>query len=92
MENINDVVVALKSSMESLVKQMDKLADLPMMVMRMSEKQANTDREIAQLTSSVNELKNRPAKKWDKVIDGVIGALVVAFIGFLFLKASGKIM
>ena len=92
MDNINDVVISLRSTMDNILKQMDKLSEIPLLMARMSEKQANTDREIAQLTSSVNELKNRPAKKWDKVIDVAIGALMTAFIAFLFLKANGNIV
>ena len=42
--------------------------------------------ELAKALSTITELKDRPAKRWDSVIDKIILLVLTGCIGFVMLK------
>ncbi len=41
---------------------------------------------LEQLSEDVNELKEKPAKRWESVVEKAIGILVAAVVGFMLAK------
>ena len=73
----------LARRMDNLEKLTESVNKLAISVERLTAQQQTTDTEITKLTGDVNELKEKPAKRWDTVIAAVISALVGAGIALL---------
>lgn len=69
--------------MDNLEKLTDSVNKLAISVERLTNKQESTETQIETLTGDVNELKEKPAKRWDTAVAAIISALIGAGIGFL---------
>lgn len=48
----------------------------------------STDKKLDGVKNDVDELKQKPAKRWETVITGVISALVGAFMAYMLTKGG----
>ena len=55
----------------------------------MAEKMDVMNRSVESLSTKVDEIENRPAERWNKVVSTSIGALAGAFITWLVSGAPG---
>ena len=76
-------IKGLARRMDSLEKLTESVNKLAISVERLTSQQATTETQITALTGDVNELKDKPAKRWDMVIAAVISALIGAGITLL---------
>ena len=52
----------------------------------MAEQLKNMSTSVSTLTGEVEELKEKPAKRWDGLIDKIIMVAAAAVVGFLLAK------
>jgi archaellum component FlaC len=52
----------------------------------MAEQIKNMNNNVSTLTNEVGELKEKPAKRWESIVEKVIWAVVAAVVGFLLAK------
>lgn len=92
MENtdIQEAVVRHQEQIKTLFERMgnlEKLTDsvhnLAISLERLTAQQSATESQVANLAADVDEIKGKPAKRWDMVVAAVISALVGAGIAFL---------
>ena len=57
---------------------------------RLTSAQKSTADKVDDLTSDVDELKNKPAKRWDSAATVAITAIITAVITFIFTKIGLK--
>ena len=76
-------IKGLARRMDNLEKLTESVNKLAISVERLTAQQATTDTQIETLTSDVNELKEKPAKRWETVIAAIISALIGAGIALL---------
>ena len=76
-------IKGLARRMDNLEKLTDSVNKLAISVERLTSQQAVTEGQITTLTGDVNELKEKPAKRWDTVVAAIISALVGAGIALL---------
>ena len=76
-------IKGLARRMDSLEKLTESVNKLAISVERLTSQQVTTETQITALTGDVNELKDKPAKRWDMVIAAVISALIGAGITLL---------
>ena len=69
--------------MDNLEKLTESVNTLAKSVERLTVQQAQTDKQITTLTGEVNEIKEKPGKRWDLVITAAITAIVTAGITLL---------
>ena len=55
----------------------------------MAEKMDSMSKSVNTLADRVEEIENKPAERWDKVITTIIGALVGGFVGWVVAGAPG---
>ena len=68
----------------------DQISKILQIVERLTVKQDYTDQEIKELKSSVNEIKDKPAKRWETVVGSIITGIVGIFIGVIASIYLGK--
>ena len=90
MQEIGQALVRQEEQIKGLARRMDNLEKLTesvnklaISVERLTAQQSVTDTQIETLTGDVNELKEKPGKRWDLVVTGVITAIIGAAITLL---------
>lgn len=62
------------------------LHELATSVAVMAEQMRTMNNSVSTLTTEVEELKDKPAKRWDNLVGQIIGIVVAALFGFLVAK------
>lgn len=73
----------LFNRMDNLEKLTESVQNLAISLERLTARQSATEEHITTLTGDVDELRQKPAKRWDAVVAAVISALVGAGIALL---------
>ena len=76
-------IKGLARRMDNLEKLTESVQSLALSVERLTNQQRAAETQIDELTDDVNELKDKPAKRWDYVITALISALIGAGIAAL---------
>jgi len=76
-------IKGLARRMDNLEKLTESVNKLAISVERLTAQQATTDTQIETLTGDVNELKEKPGKRWDLVVTALITAIISAGITLL---------
>ena len=93
MEALEVQFAELRQEMRDISRRLDNLEkltqsvyDLASSVKVLSEKQSTTDDNVQKIAEDVDELKNKPAKRWESVVAALIAGVVGAFIGHFLGK------
>lgn len=76
-------IKGLARRMDNLEKLTESVNSLALSVERLTNQQATTETQITTLTGDVNELKEKPGKRWDLVVTALITAIISAGITLL---------
>lgn len=71
---------------KKLESEHDVLQKLATSVAVMAEQIKNMNGSISTLTGEVEELKEKPGKRWENLADKILWAIVAALIGFVLAK------
>lgn len=72
--------------LDDMEKRQDNLDDLVGTVKVLADREARVEKDVGEIKSSVNELKAKPGKRWDNLIDKVIWAVAAAVIGYALAR------
>lgn len=75
VKEVYERLTALESSQKSLHKRVDHIEELVESVQRMTVEIQHLREDFNHMSDTVDELNQRPAKRWDAVIAAVIGAI-----------------
>ena len=64
----------------------DSVAELALSVRDLVNAQNNTDSKVDKLCDTVEEIKGKPAKRWETLGMDVLKIVVGAVLGFIFVK------
>lgn len=94
--NIEDVALKLQETtdrslrnegrIKKLESEHDVLQKLATSVAVMAEQIKTMNGSISTLTGEVEDLKDKPGKRWDSFVDKVIWAIAAALIGFVLAR------
>lgn len=70
--------------MDNLEKLTESVYDLASSVKLLTANQKSTDENVEKIADDVEELKNKPARRWEAVVAALIAGIVGAFVGRLF--------
>ena len=76
-------IKGLARRMDNLEKLTESVNSLALSVERLTNQQATTETRISTLTTDVDGLKEKPAKRWETVVAAIISALIGAGIALL---------
>lgn len=75
---------------EARIKKLEEsnatLHELATSVAVMANQMETMNSNVATMQSDVADLKNKPAKKWDSIVDKVAWALIAAALGFILAQ------
>lgn len=71
---------------EDLEKRQDNLDELVSTVKVLANREENVENDVKEIKADVKALNEKPAKKWDGLVDKIILTIVAAVIGFLLSK------
>ena len=97
MATLPEIVAALKKEMEGMTERIEKLETLndalkqiELKMVEISSRLGQQERTMQNVERSLNELKEKPGKKWDGFIKAVMGALITAFVTYIFTMTYVK--
>ena len=74
--------------LDALEKQTEALNSLTTAVAVMTEKVDNCGESVAGLRADVQEIKQKPAKRWEFVVERAIYTVVAAVVGYFLARAG----
>lgn len=91
MEHYDDTAIAqlearCKSNTHRLddqEKRIDNIEELTTSVKVLATREERVERDVGEIKTDVKKLTERPAKRWEKVVDTVLAALAGAFVAWL---------
>lgn len=73
---------------ESLEKKVDNLADVVGVLQAMQKDLEHLSKDVSETRSDVKELKEKPAKRWDTLVEKILWGVVGAVLTFLLAKGG----
>ena len=73
---------------ETLEKKVDNLADVVSVLQAMQKDLEHLATDVKETKEDVKELKDKPAKRWEGVVEKVIYAVVGAVVAFILAKGG----
>ena len=93
MENIDEIVVKLDersksnthriNEIEERMKQNDELVKSVALI---AQKQDRMESDLAEVKADVKQIVLKPAKRWDGVVDKILGVVIAAILGYIAVK------
>lgn len=67
-------------------KRQDNLDELVGTVKVLADREERVEDDVKEIKSDVKSLTDKPAKKWDNLVNQVISILVAGIVGFILAK------
>ena len=83
LTTVEEMSKSNKRRIEEIEKRQDNLDKLVATVEVLAVKESNVENDVKEIKSDVKSLTNKPAKRWDDLIDKIILTLAAAAVGFL---------
>lgn len=71
---------------DNLEKRQSNLEELTGTVKALAIKEENVEKMVTDIKDDVRELTNKPAKRWEGVVDKVIFTIIGAIVGYIMVK------
>ena len=71
---------------DDLEKRQDNLDKLVSTVEVLAVREQNVENDVKEIKTDVKSLTNKPAERWNGIVDKVIYAVVAAVVGFLLAR------
>lgn len=72
--------------LNDLEKRQDNLEELVASVKLLAFREEKVERTVEEIKIDVEAIKNKPSKRWEKVVETAITVIVSALIGFVIAK------
>lgn len=89
LQKVDDRSLRNEGRIKKLEDEHEVLHNLATSVAVMAEKMDAMNASVKSLASKVDELENKPAKRWDGLVDKLLFAVVGAFLAWLVAGATG---
>lgn len=86
---LTEVEARSKSNTKRLDKVEQKQEDLSELVGTvkvLAEREETVEADVKEIKSDVKDLTNKPAKRWDNLVNQIISIIIAAVAGFLLAK------
>ena len=73
---------------EAMEKRQDNLDELVGTVRALAVREENVENDVKEIKSDVKSLTNKPAQRWDNLVDKIILTVAAAIIGFILAQVG----
>lgn len=86
LQEIDDRARSNSRRIEALEEHIERQDELIKSVAVMAEKQNEMDKSLGEIKSDIKQIKDKPAKRWDSVIEKILLCIVTGIVGYIFVK------
>lgn len=86
LQKTDDRSIRNEGRIKKLEGENEVLHQLATSVAVMAEQMKNMNSSVTKLTSEVEELKEKPGKRWDGIVEKIIWTIVAAAVGFVLAQ------
>ena len=72
--------------LDEVEKRQDDLDELVSTVKVLAVREENVETDVKEIKSDVKSLTNKPAQRWDRMVEKAIWAVVAAVVGFMLAQ------
>ena len=72
--------------LDEMEKRQDNLDELVGTVKVLADREERVEDDVKEIKSDVKSLTNKPAKRWDNLVDKIILTVAAAVVGFILAK------
>ena len=72
--------------LDEVEKRQDDLDELVSTVKVLAVREENVETDVKEIKSDVKSLTNKPAQRWDRMVEKVVWAVVAAVVGFMLAQ------
>lgn len=72
--------------LDEVEKRQDNLDDLVSTVKVLAVREENVENDVKEIKTDVKSLTNKPAQRWDSLVDKIIITVAAAVIGFILAR------
>lgn len=72
--------------LDEVEKRQDNLEELTSTVKVLAVREENVEKDVKEIKSDVKCLSEKPAKRWDNLVDKIVWAVAAALIGYVISK------
>lgn len=72
--------------LDEVERRQDNLEELTTTVKVLATKEENVERTVGEIKNDVKEMKDKPNKRYDKIIDMIITAVIGVLVGYIFAQ------
>ncbi len=87
-KRIDDIDNRFTKRLDEIKKRQDDFGELISTVKILAEKEARVEKDVNDIKESIDEIKEKPGKRWDSLVDKIILTVAAAIVGF-FLAQFG---
>lgn len=70
--------------LDKVEKKQDELGELVSSVKVLAEREENVENDVKEIKNDVKLLTNKPAQRWESIVDKIIMTIVGIVIGYIF--------
>ena len=86
LQEVRDLAKSNQKRIDKLEEQAERQDELIKAVAVMAEKQSEMDRNLGEIKNDIKVIKDKPAKRWDSVIEKILLCIVTGIVGYIFVK------
>ena len=88
LQEVEDRSKSNKRRIENLEKDMKDYRELVTTMATISQKQESMESDVKEIKGDIKAIRDKPAKRWEAVVDKVIVVVLGALVTFLLAKAG----
>lgn len=72
--------------LDDVEKKQDDLSELVGTVKLIADREERVEKDVGEIKTDIKDLKSKPAKRWDTLVDKIIFTAVGIIVGYIFVK------
>ena len=89
-KRIGEIKDEFTKRLDEIKKRQDDFGELITSVKILAEKEARVEQDVTDIKDSIEEIKEKPGKRWEGLVDKIILTIAAALIGFVLAQIGLK--
>lgn len=89
-KRIGELKEEFTKRLDEMKKRQDDFGELISTVKILAEKESRVEEDVKEIKESIDEIKEKPGKRWDGLVDKIILTFAAAIVGFVLAQLGLK--